>query len=276
MIELPPPEDDGLFIPTVGEWSRDKHHFLRRYLDAFTTAMRNKKWDGLHYVDLFAGAGLARLKTSRKLEWGSPVIAARAPFSFSCLHLCEKDREAFAALEKRLGRIRPQQQIRLFHGDANQKIREIVSGIPQGTLSVAFLDPFGLHLEFNCLVQLANRRADLIVFFPDRSDILRNWLKYYFDNPESNLDRYLGAGVNWRAMIETVPHHRLCDRFLKLYQGQIEKLGYRYFDYERISTDRGPLYRLIYASRNQVGLRIWRRVAQRKPDRQDTFDFGES
>lgn len=276
MIELPPPEDDGLFIPTVGEWSRDKHHFLRRYLDAFTTAMRNKKWDGLHYVDLFAGAGLARLKPSAKLEWGSPVIAAHAPFAFDCLHLCERDREAFAALEMRLGRIRPQQKIRLFHGDANQKIREIVNGIPQGTLSVAFLDPFGLHLEFNCLEQLANRRADLIIFFPDHSDILRNWLKYYYDNPESNLDRYLGAGVDWRTMIETVPRHRLCDKFLELYQGQIKKLGYRHFDYERISTDRGPLYRLIYASRNQVGLRIWRGVAQRKPDRQNTFDFGES
>ncbi|MHC4444684.1 MAG: hypothetical protein ACYTF1_27050 [Planctomycetota bacterium] len=28
MFDLPPPQDDGLEIPTVGEWSRDKHHFL--------------------------------------------------------------------------------------------------------------------------------------------------------------------------------------------------------------------------------------------------------
>lgn len=51
------PTDDGLEISTVGEWSRDKHHFLSRYIDAFTNAMKKKGWSGLHYIDLFAGAG---------------------------------------------------------------------------------------------------------------------------------------------------------------------------------------------------------------------------
>lgn len=62
MPELPPPDDDGLIIPEVGEWSRDKHHFLRRYIHAFTTAMKDKGWSGLHYIDLFAGAGMERIK----------------------------------------------------------------------------------------------------------------------------------------------------------------------------------------------------------------------
>ena len=41
MPDLPKPVDDGLPTLSVGEWSRDKHHFLVRYLDAFVTAMRN-------------------------------------------------------------------------------------------------------------------------------------------------------------------------------------------------------------------------------------------
>ena len=61
-FELPEPEDDGLFIPDVGPWSRDKHHFLRRYLHAFTEAMKAKNWHSLHYIDLFAGAGIERLR----------------------------------------------------------------------------------------------------------------------------------------------------------------------------------------------------------------------
>ena len=64
MFDMPTPKDDGLFIPEVGEWSKDKHYFLARYIDAFTTAMKNKKWSGLHYIDLFAGAGVERLKDS--------------------------------------------------------------------------------------------------------------------------------------------------------------------------------------------------------------------
>ena len=56
MFQLEPPHDDGLVIPEVGEHSKYKHHFIRRYIDAFTTAMKSKRWSGLHYVDLFAGA----------------------------------------------------------------------------------------------------------------------------------------------------------------------------------------------------------------------------
>ena len=59
MLELPQPQDDGLYIPEVGEWSSDKHYYLGRYMDAFTTSMRDK-WQGLHYIDLFAGAGIER------------------------------------------------------------------------------------------------------------------------------------------------------------------------------------------------------------------------
>lgn len=89
MFQLEPPEDDGLFIPEVGLWSAHKHHFLRRYIDAFTTTMRMKRWSGLHYVDLFAGAGIERLKDNG-LDWGSPLIAAQAPHRFARLHLCER------------------------------------------------------------------------------------------------------------------------------------------------------------------------------------------
>ena len=82
MPEIPTPKDDGLYIPTVGEWSRDKHYFLARYIDAFTTSMKKKNWSGLHYIDLFAGAGIERLQTSKELDWGSPLIAAYTPHTF--------------------------------------------------------------------------------------------------------------------------------------------------------------------------------------------------
>jgi len=70
---LPLPKDDGFDIPTVGQWSHDKHYFLWRYIDAFTNAMKNK-WE-LHYVDLFAGSGVEKLEDSGQLEWGSPMFS---------------------------------------------------------------------------------------------------------------------------------------------------------------------------------------------------------
>lgn len=267
MFELPAPEDDGLYIPKkVGEQSKDKHYFLRRYVDAFTTAMRNK-WE-LHYIDLFAGAGVERLKDSNALDWGSPLIAARAPFPFHALHFCEKNRRKFDALKSRLARFRPDSQI--IHGDANENVDEIVGRIPKkGSLSLAFLDPYGLHLDYETLRSLSAIRADLVIFFPDHLDALRNWERNYLDNPESNLDRCLGPGANWRSLLDETPAERRAERLLNLYVSQLKThLGYRHFEYQRICYKQHPLYVLILCARHELAARLWREIAQKGPNGQ--------
>ena len=275
MLELPPPEDDGLIIPEVGEWSHDKHHFLRRYVDAFTTAMRGKRWHGLHYLDLFAGPGIERLEKSKRLEWGSPLVAAQARYPFTGLHYCELSAEKYEALEARLARLKPRSAVQMLPGDANQCVREIVQGIPDQSLSLAFLDPYGLHLQFDTLRVLAEKRADLIIFFPDRLDILRNAATYYFDNPDSNLDRVLGTAADWRHVWDQTPESRRAAAVRDLYVEQIRGLGYAHFDYEPVPNSGARLYWLIFASRSPVGVRIWRHIAQKKPDGQMGMDFDE-
>src|SRR5690349_7803296 len=125
MFDLPAPQDDGLYTPVVGPWSAHKHHFLRRYIDAFTTAMRKKRWSGLHYIDLFASAGIEKIENG-PLDCGSPLIAAQAPHQFSRLHCCELKKRSFEALSKRVARIPQPQPPQLLSGDANLKIDEIV------------------------------------------------------------------------------------------------------------------------------------------------------
>lgn len=273
-MKLPPPPDDGLETPEVNEWARDKHHFLLRYIDAFTTAMRKKRWAGLHYIDLFAGAGIARLKKSRDLDWGSPLIAAQAKYPFDKLHLCESRSASCSALEKRLCRIRPRESFQLLLGDANERVHEIVAEIPNNTLSLAFLDPYGLHLDYDTIGTLAQKRADLIIYFPDRVDILRNWNAYYWDHPASNLDGVLGPGSNWRSRIEAASTgQQKVKALLEIYKQQIQKLGYTEFEWEAIPSTGQRLYWLIYCSRVPIGARIWRGISQIKPDQQRTFDF---
>lgn len=272
MYKLPPPKDDGLYVPTVGEWSRDKHHFLLRYLDAFTTAMKDKGWAGLHYVDLFAGAGIERLQVSGRLEWGSPLIAAQTPVPFTNLHLCDNDERKYEALCTRMSRYRTDTQI--LHGDANEKVHEVVKAIPEKCLSLAFLDPYGLHLHYETLKALARKRMDLIIFFPDRLDALRNW-QFYKDNQDSNLDLVLGHGSEWRSQLEKYPIDKRAQVLRDLYVERIKILGYKEFEYERIYMKQGnPLYQLIFCSQHKVAARIWRGVAKKKADGQNTFVFG--
>ncbi len=270
MFDLPGPLDDGLFTPVVGPWSAHKHHFLRRYIDAFTTAMRSK-WSGLHYIDLFASAGIERIENG-PLAWGSPLIAAHAPHQFSRLHCCELSTKPFKALSNRIGRFPQIQPPQLIRGDANANVGAIVSAIPQGTLSLAFLDPHGLHLHFETVKRLASQNVDLIIFFPDHLDALRNW-KIYDANRTSNLDRVLGSP--WRDEFRAAPPERRAEILTNIYLKQLGTLGYSEFDSERISLLNGRfLYKLIFCSRAKAGGNIWRGISAKKADGQTTFDFG--
>ena len=271
-MRLPQPVDDGLIIPAVGSWSREKHHFLLRYVDAFTNAMKDKRWSGLHYIDLFAGAGIERVEDTGAIEWGSPLIAAQAGYPFKRLHLCELDRLKFAALCARVNVIRGSAD-QILNGDANEMIAEIVTSIPARSLSLAFLDPYGLHLAYSTLERLSRIRADLIIFFPDRLDANRNWEAYYRDNPDSNLDSVLGPGSNWREEIGTARQQRRLDKFRELYVRQIRKLGYKFFEREPIPNKGAPLYSLIFCSKEEVALKIWRGISLIKPGGQRTLGF---
>lgn len=273
MYKLPRPKDDGLVIPKVGEHSKYKHYFIERYIYAFTTSMKSKKWAGLHYIDLFAGAGIEKLKNSGELAWGSPLIAVQSPYPFTRVHLCEENEKKFSALKIRVNKLRPDSQI-LF-GDANEKIHDILREIPTGTLSLTFIDPYGLHADLKTLKLLGQKRTDLIIFFPDHVDALRNWAAYYLKNPQSNLDRYLGSGIDWRTLLNNKLPRQRPELLRNMYVEQIKKqLGYTNFDFERIKTVKGrPIYYLIFCSHSATGAHLWHRIALNKPNGQRTFDF---
>jgi three-Cys-motif partner protein len=233
--------------------------------------MRNK-WPELHYVDLFAGAGIERVE-DLGLDWGSPLIGAQAPYRFTRLHLCEWDKEKFDALVIRIAAVSQPQPPQLIRGDANVSVTEIVATLPPRSLSLAFLDPYGLHLHYRTVQQLASRKADLIIFFPDHLDALRNWEAYYAGDPESNLDLFLGTG-EWRARKAQTPPDRWIEILREIYEQQLRKLGYTEFEYERIRRSDGrPLYRLIFCSRDKMGGRIWRGISQKAPDGQANFQW---
>lgn len=262
MFELPEPQDDGLHKREVGVWSKDKHHYLRRYIDIFTTGMKNSKWDALNYIDLFSGAGLELVKETGGFEWGSPLIAAQAPTPFSRLFFCDKNSSCTEALRKRLAD-HPQPSLpRVEHGDANVIVSRFVEEISPKSLSLAFLDPTGLHLHFETLKQLATRRVDFLIFFPDHLDVLRN-LEIYLEQPNSNLNRVMGS-TEWQQIQNQFSESRWAEQFRLAYEKQIRTLGYEYFDFVRIRrSDNRQLYILLFCCRHERGGEFWRKIASK-------------
>ena len=207
------------------------------------------------------------------LDWGSPLIAAQLPTKFQKLHLVESEKRRFDALGERLKKVLASAQVQLLRGDANDVASKIVQSIPTGALSVAFLDPYGLHLRFNTLRQLANRKMDLIIFFPDHTDALRNWRMLYEDDQNSNLDLVLNSAP-WRQQKEQIAPSGWSDMLTRLYVTEIKKLGYLHFDYERICrTDGRHLYKLIFCSKDKAGATIWANTARKNRQGQLGLDF---
>lgn len=263
--------DDGLPTRESGSWAEKKLFIWNRYIEITTGAMVGKTaWpNGVVYVDLFAGPGVCFDRNSGERFPGSPLIAANAPKSFDRILLCDIDRDACEACEARLAKSPAAGRFQIFPGDCNVQIDKIVTAIPRGALTLAFLDPTGLHLHFTTVQKLSQHGpVDLLILFPDAVDILRNADHYYFNQSESKLDRVLGEGSEWRRRKAALAHAdaaRVRRLFAEIYKDQLRRLaGYEYFDDEVIAGPSGPLYRLVYATKHPRGIDFWKKSMKKE------------
>lgn len=263
--------DDGLPVRQSGQWAANKLHFWNRYLEITTTAMvGHKAWQaGVCYVDLFAGPGICEVRATGERFPGSPLMAAHTPKPFTRILLCELSKSLSDACVQRLEKSPANGRFEMFAGDCNSQIDAVVAGLPSGSLTLAFLDPTGLHLHFETVTRLATHGpVDLLILFPDAVDILRNVKHVYFDQPESNLDLVLGPDLDWREKYKQFKSREGKDQrklFVDIYKQQLQRLaGYDYFADEVIRGPSGPLYRLVYATKHQRGIDFWNKSVKKE------------
>lgn len=94
-------KDDGFVIPEVGIWSLEKYQLLGGYCDIFTKGMR-AKWKNLVYLDLFAGAGYAKIRENGSIIKSSTLISLAIPTKFDKYIFCEDNPDSLEALCNRL------------------------------------------------------------------------------------------------------------------------------------------------------------------------------
>ncbi len=145
-------------------------------------------------------------------------------------------------------------------GDCNELIGEVAKRIPPHSLTLAFIDPKGLDAKFETIRKLSHHRVDFVVLFADAYDINRN-KEIYRDDPNSKLDQVLGPNSGWRAKLDQLDDHSgvgIRKLFADIYISQLKRhLGYSHFREKVMSHENGPLYRLVYASNSEHGLKFW-------------------
>jgi three-Cys-motif partner protein len=173
--------DDGLPATRVGEWAKQKHLYLRRYLDISRGARAKflgKGKAGATFVDLFSGYGRSQIRETDEWIEGSSVaawsIGAAGGAPFSEMFVADVDPACCEAAATRLERVGA--PVRELVGAAVSAARSFVDYVNPAGLHVAFLDPFDLgSLDFEIIKILSRlQRIDMLIHV-SAMDLQRNW-----------------------------------------------------------------------------------------------------
>jgi len=221
--------------------------------------------DGLTFVDCFAGTGVTVCTDedgNRHRYPGSTLIAASIKpngKSFTRIFAIEKDTKNLETLGRRLTTSGFDGQVRLWNDDFNIVAADISKAIPMRSLNVAFVDPYSLDAHFAAIETLARARPlDLVILFSDRIDLQRNVEHTYYPQISPKLDEFLGSQSNWRKSYDQLVDRKggpLREMFSHIYLRQLKTLGYGSSDSWPLEGPQGPMFRLVFASKNKLGLK---------------------
>ena len=257
---------------TIGSWSVYKLNLLRKYLEAYVTVLRNQSWcKGYEYIDGFAGTGKPKTRDEQQYVDGSPRVALELSNSFTKYHFIESSNWRIDKL-KRLRKEFSSQQIEVYPGDCNDVLRrKIVPTLPMKSFkrALAFLDPFGMELEWSTLEEVA--RIETIEVFLNFSVMAINRnvrLRRKEDISHAvreQMDRFWGT--EWEAELYEEQQKLFGPETVRIKQSGKE-LGERFqnrlkeiFPHTTVpvlmtNSKNAPLYCLVFAGHNPTGVKI--------------------
>jgi len=266
IIEVKP---DSFFTPEVRSWSLEKYRLVGGYCDIFTSGMKNK-WDQLVYIDLFAGAGYARILETGKIYFSSSLIAMSVPVPFTKYILCEADEMRLEALKNRVQRDFSHLNVELFNGDCNEIVSDIIRAIPSfkkgnTMLTFCFVDPFSLNLSFDTISSLGSKiNMDFLILQALHMDANRNLAKYLKEENDK-IANYLG-NPDWREEFKKTCKDNTSN-FVKFladqYINKMRSIGYipeENMHQIRSNEKNLPLYYLAFFSKHPRGIDYYKKV----------------
>lgn len=238
-------------------WSTKKLIALRYYIKPYLQIMRKNRFKKIHYVDLFAGSGLLKIKN--EMMPGTPLVPLlttkelirHSPKLFFDEYHISDSRAIYArVLQERASTIARglSTKIHVNKMDFASSADMIFSGIApkfedyNDNAYLVVLDPYGFHIDWQHLQRILQSGAvDLLITFPT-SNVRWNQDK---QQSESALNRMYGDS-DWSECEST-------DDFVDLYCKKIASVPVDRSPFRTkcltVSTATGK-YHLIWASRS--------------------------
>lgn len=280
----------------VGPWAAEKLDALERYLDYYTKVLKNKGLKTI-YLDAFAGGGRARIRSRSKdptaslfdpddypdlaaaevkaFVEGSPRRSLRIPNPFDAYIFIDADPVRAQMLEALRAEF-PKRKITVRHGDAADEIAWVLSFRDRlkGRRGLAFLDPFGAHLSWTSVLDLAKTRVFEVLINLPLDMCINRLLKVDAQIPRTwleQLDSFFPQGWWEEAYAESIENSMFDqpgeppkfakrsdarDRLLAFYLKHLKDAFGHVSAARLIRNTRGhPLYYLIWAGPHPAGLK---------------------
>lgn len=250
-------------IDVVGDWVVDKHSTLCKYIEICQYVRRKFTRAGATYIDLYSGAGKARIQGSKLIIDGSPLAAAKQArdtnSGFRKIYIADSEWIKVDACRSRLSD--EDFDVEAVHGPSEQTVLEIVSRLHPDAFHFAFLDPFSIELPFSVIEALAQLRSvDMLVHISDM-DLKRNVENEHIDAKRQRLDRFCPG---WRDALDLKqPKRDLANAVLNLWKSKVDGLGLkRPAEIRSISAGRqSRIYHLVLLSQNDsLSKKFWNAV----------------
>jgi three-Cys-motif partner protein len=168
--------------------------------------------------------------------------------------------------------------VKVVTGDCNTLVDNIVAQVKrtdERSLNLTFLDPEGFELKWTTVSKIASmRRMDLIINYPEGGfNRYRNQASKLEE--DTGIDDFFGDREwrkiykEWQSKRTNMGLHRL---LIDHYKNKLKDLGYtevfggeEALDEEPLmrNTKSAPLYRLLFASKHNLGHKFWKEVIRR-------------
>lgn len=275
----------------VGPWAREKLEALARYLNFYTTALKNQRWKTL-YVDAYAGGGRGIVRTlaqphpggqlplleqgqadeeEAQLINGSPLVALGIDTPFDEYVFIEPDPQRRRELSSLKVGDEATRHIEIRSVTAREGLAWLVGQKSKRThRGIVFLDPFGTDLDWETIESIAsNGYLEVIINFtlhmgiqrmlPNSGVVPVEWadrLDRYFGTPEWRDEVYKTneGDLFGNGFLAKQPDYH--SRLLELYRRRLKKCFGHVSTAKLIRNTKGaPLYYLLWAGPHSLGLK---------------------
>jgi three-Cys-motif partner protein len=274
-----PVTDDGMFIPEVGSWADEKYKLLGGYSEIFTTGMKNL-WDSLVYIDLFAGAGYAKIRNSNKIRMSSALIVLSVHNKFDKYIFCEENEKCLNALKDRVKKHFPNANVEFIQGDSNSNIEKVIQAIPKHSkeekvLRFCFVDPFSLNLKLKTIEKLSTvGKIDFLILLALHMDGNRNLFNYISEN-SIKVDEFINDSSWRKPFLEgELPIKGFIKFLADRYDENMRKIGYKEpvkKQLVKIDDINVPLYYLAFYSKHERGNDFFNKIEKYRSPQQSLF-----